>query len=32
MSFFKKMEDKKVKQVFSRGWCQWEGRGYKKRL
>jgi hypothetical protein len=28
MSFF----NRKVKQVLSRGWYQWEGEGYKERV
>jgi hypothetical protein len=30
MSFFKKMEDRKVKQVLSRGRYQWEGKDIRK--
>jgi hypothetical protein len=26
------MDNGKVKQVFSGGWCQWEWRGYKERV
>jgi hypothetical protein len=29
---FSKMKDRKVKQVLSGCWFQWEGRGYKKRV
>jgi chitinase len=29
---FSKMEDRKVKQVLSGGWHQWEGGGYKERV
>jgi hypothetical protein len=31
-SIFSKMENRKVKQVLSGGWYQWEGRGYKERV
>jgi hypothetical protein len=31
MSFFKKMEDRKVKQVLSGGWYQWQRGGHKER-
>jgi hypothetical protein len=30
--YFKKMKDRKVKQVFSRGECHWEGGGHKERV
>jgi hypothetical protein len=26
------MKDRKVKQVSSGGWYQWEGKGYKERV
>jgi hypothetical protein len=29
---FKKTENRKVKQVLSRGWYQWKGGGYKERV
>jgi hypothetical protein len=29
---FIKMNDRKVKQVLSGGWYQWEGGGYKERV
>jgi hypothetical protein len=29
MSFFKKMKNRKVKQVLSRGWYQWKGKGIR---
>jgi chitinase len=29
---FSKMEDRKVKQVLSGGWHQWERGGYKERV
>jgi hypothetical protein len=29
---FSKMENRKIKQVLSGGWCQWEGRGYKEKV
>jgi chitinase len=28
---FKKMENRKAKQVLSGGWHQWKGRGHKER-
>jgi hypothetical protein len=28
---FSKTENRKVKQVLSEGWYQWEGGGYKER-
>jgi hypothetical protein len=30
--FFSKLERKKVKQVLSGGWYQWEWGGYKERV
>jgi hypothetical protein len=30
--FFSKTEDRKVKQLLSRGWYQWEGGGDKERV
>jgi hypothetical protein len=32
MSFFSKMENRKVKQFLSRGWYPWEGGDYKERV
>jgi hypothetical protein len=29
---FSKMENKKIKQVLSGSWYQWEGEGYKERV
>jgi hypothetical protein len=32
MSLFSKTENRRVKQVLSRGWHQWEEGGYKERV
>jgi hypothetical protein len=29
---FSKTEDRKIKQVMSGGWHQWEGEGYKEKV
>jgi chitinase len=32
MSFYSKMENRKVNQAMSGYWHQWEGRGYKEKV